>query len=136
MGASGRVNSTLQEVFRLINETTKHEDETTLQFSPASSALTEPNAPLQLITKHGLQRTISMRETPIRDHSSHLMGTVIVFHDITDQHRHQDEQQRISKLNSLRSIGRGALPMTSTICSQRFLVMSLSQNCGWFPKTL
>jgi signal transduction histidine kinase len=42
-----------------------------------------------------------MRETPIRDHSSHLMGTVIVFHDITDQHRHQDEQQRISKLNSL-----------------------------------
>ncbi|MDX2348297.1 MAG: PAS domain S-box protein, partial [Nitrospirota bacterium] len=91
----------LQEVFRLINETTKHEDEANLQYSPASSALTEPNAPLQLMTKHGLQRTISMRETPIRDHSSHLMGTVIVFHDITDQHRHQDEQQRISKLNSL-----------------------------------
>ena len=91
----------LQEVFRLINEATKQEDETTLQFSPASSALSEPDAPLQLITKHGLQRTISMRETPIRDHSSHLMGTVIVFHDITDQHRHQDEQQRISKLNSL-----------------------------------
>lgn len=90
-----------QEVFRLSHEASRHEDETTLQFSPASSALTDPNAPLQLITKHGLQRTISMRETPIRDHSSHLMGTVIVFHDITDQHRHQDEQQRISKLNSL-----------------------------------
>ena len=91
----------LQEVFRLSNEASQHEDEATLQFSSASSVLTEPNAPLQLITKHGLQRTISMRETPIRDHSSHLMGTVIVFHDITDQHRHQDEQQRISKLNSL-----------------------------------
>ncbi len=90
-----------QEVFRLSNEASKHEDEANLQFSPASSALTEPNTPLQLITKHGLQRTISMRETPIRDHSSHLMGTVIVFHDITDQHRRQDEQQRISKLNSL-----------------------------------
>jgi PAS domain S-box-containing protein len=90
-----------QEVFRLSHEASRHEDETTLQFSPASSALTDPNAPLQLITKHGLQRTISMRETPIRDHSSHLMGTVIVFHDLTDQHRQQDEQQRISKLNSL-----------------------------------
>jgi len=91
----------LQEVFRLNNEASRHEDEATLQFTPTSSSLTEPNATIQLITKHGLQRTISMRETPIRDHSSHLMGTVIVFHDITDQHRHQDEQQRISKLNSL-----------------------------------
>ncbi|MDH5427899.1 MAG: PAS domain S-box protein [Nitrospirota bacterium] len=91
----------LQEVFRITQENSPQRVESGLQFSPASSALTEPNSPLHLITKHGLQRTISMREAPIRDHSSHLMGTVIVFHDITDQHRHQDEQQRISKLNSL-----------------------------------
>ena len=91
----------LQDVFRLRNEAPNRGHEALLQFTPASSALTEPNAPNYLITKNGNQRTISMRETPIRDHNSHLMGTVIVFHDITDQHRHQDEQQRISKLNSL-----------------------------------
>ena len=95
------LNRPLQEVFHITNETSPHQDETALQFSPASSALTEHDSPLHLITKHGLQRTISMREAPIRDHSSHLLGTVIVFHDITDQHRHEDEQQRISKLNSL-----------------------------------
>ncbi|MCZ6800679.1 MAG: PAS domain S-box protein [Nitrospirae bacterium] len=91
----------LQEVFRLANNTSQHDNDAPLQFSPASSPLAESDTPHLLITKHGIQRTISMRETPIRDHSSHLMGTVIVFHDITDQHRHQDEQQRISKLNSL-----------------------------------
>ncbi|TFG66177.1 MAG: PAS domain S-box protein [Nitrospirales bacterium] len=95
------LNRPLQEVFRITNEASPHQDETALQFSPASSALTEHDSPLHLITKHGLQRAISMREAPIRDHSSHLMGTVIVFHDVTDRHRHQDEQQRISKLNSL-----------------------------------
>jgi PAS domain S-box-containing protein len=95
------LNRPLQEVFRITNEASLPQDETALQFSPAASALTEQDAPLHLITKHGLQRAISMREAPIRDHSSHLMGTVIVFHDVTDRHRHQDEQQRISKLNSL-----------------------------------
>jgi PAS domain S-box-containing protein len=95
------VTRPLQEVFRVTNETSNQKEHTALHFSPGSSALAEPDTPLQLMTKHGLQRTISMRETPIRDQSSQLLGTVIMFHDITDQHRHHDEQQRISKLNSL-----------------------------------
>ncbi|MDH5562193.1 MAG: PAS domain S-box protein [Nitrospirota bacterium] len=95
------VTRPLQEVFRLTNEDFKSEDHTTLPFPSSSSALTAEDSPLHLMTKHGLQRTISMRETPIRDHSSHLMGTVIVFHDITDLHRQEAEQERINKLNSL-----------------------------------
>jgi len=95
------ISRPLQDVFRLTNEIPNREMDEALQFSPASSALTETSSPKYLLTKNGVQRTISMRETPIRDHSSHLMGTVIVFHDITDQHRQLDEQQRISKLNSL-----------------------------------
>ncbi len=96
------ISRSLQDVFRLTTEGSSPGNEAAFQFSPStSSALTEPNTPKQLLTKNGIQRTISMRETPIRDHSSHLMGTVIIFHDITDQYRHQDEQQRISKLNSL-----------------------------------
>ncbi len=90
-----------QEVFRLIHETAKDEDEAALHFSPTPAALTDPNTPMQLMTKHGLQRTIAMRETPIRDHSGHLMGTVLMFHDLIDRQRKEDEQQRVSKLNSL-----------------------------------
>ena len=90
-----------QEVFRLIHETTKEEDEAALHFSPTPAAMTDPNTPMQLMTKQGLQRTIAMRETPIRDHSGRLMGTVIMFHDLINRQRQEDEQQRISKLNSL-----------------------------------
>ena len=95
------VTCPLQDVFRLTDERSLAEHDATLSFSQASAALHQPDAPQQIITKHGIQRTISMRETPIRDRNTHLIGTVIVFHDITDQHRHQDEQQRISKLHSL-----------------------------------
>lgn len=90
-----------QEIFRLTSERSKTEGGPSLQFSSTSFVLTEPDAPHLLLTKHGLQRTITMREGPIRDHSGHLMGTVIVFRDITDQCRQQEEQQRINKLNSL-----------------------------------
>ncbi len=95
------ISRPLQDVFRVTNKVLDREMDSTWKFSVGSSALPEPHAPQQLITKNGIQRTISLQETPIRDHSSHLIGTMIVFHDITDQHRHQDEQQRISKLNSL-----------------------------------
>ncbi|MCW5784430.1 MAG: response regulator, partial [Nitrospirales bacterium] len=71
------------------------------QITSRSLVLSEVDAPHQLLTKHGRQRKITLREGPIRDHSGHLVGTVIVFRDITDQSRHQEEQQRISKLNSL-----------------------------------
>ncbi len=91
----------LQEIFRLSSDGPKNEGGASLQFSSRSFVLAEPDAPHFLLTKHGLQRTITMREGPIRDHSGHLMGTVIVFRDITDQCRQQEEQQRISKLNSL-----------------------------------
>ena len=45
-----------QEVFRLIHETAKEEDEAALHFSPTPAALTDPNTPMQLMTKQGLQR--------------------------------------------------------------------------------
>ncbi len=91
----------VQEIFRLTSDSPKNDVEPFLQFSSRTLVLSELDAPHQLLTKHGRQRKITLREGPIRDHSGLLVGTVIVFRDITDQTRQQEEQQRISKLNSL-----------------------------------
>lgn len=72
-----------------------------MQFPSKTLVLSELDVPHQLLTKHGRQRRITLREGPIRDHSGLLVGTGIVFRDITDQIRQQEEQQRISTLNSL-----------------------------------
>ncbi|WP_447963061.1 PAS domain S-box protein [Nitrospira sp. Ecomares 2.1] len=90
-----------QEIFRLTGDSKKNDAEPSLQFSSRTLVLSELDAPQQLLTKCGRQRKITVREGPIRDHSGHLVGTVIVFRDITDQSRQLEEQQRISKLNSL-----------------------------------
>ncbi|GJL59326.1 MAG: hypothetical protein NPIRA03_21830 [Nitrospirales bacterium] len=90
-----------REIFRLTGDHQINDDEPSLQFSSRTLVLSELDTPHQLLTKHGRQRKITLREGPIRDHSGHLVGTVIVFRDITDQSRHQEEQQRLSKLNSL-----------------------------------
>jgi PAS domain S-box-containing protein len=90
-----------QEIFRLTSDNKNNDAEPTLQFSSSTLVLSEQDASQQLLTKYGRQRKITLREGPIRDHSGHLVGTVMVFRDITDQTRQQEEQQRISKLNSL-----------------------------------
>ncbi len=101
------VTRSLNEVFRLVNENPGQQETPTQQRFSASSTFVDSDFPRQLITKQGRQRTISLKETPIRDQHSHLMGTVIVFHDITDQHHRQEEQQRLSKLNSLGTLAGG-----------------------------
>lgn len=95
------LNRPLQEVFRLSSDPSIHQHSSATPYHAPTLALTQPEAPLVLLAKSGTQRTITMRETPIRNHQGHLWGTVIVFRDITDQFRQQEEQQRINKLNSL-----------------------------------
>ena len=94
-------NRPLQEIFRFTNEAPNNQQVASLPFHTPPFPLTQPETPLILLAKSGAQRTITMRETPIRDHQGHLWGTVIVFRDITDHFRQQEEQQRINKLNSL-----------------------------------
>jgi len=95
------INRPLQEIFRFTNEAAHDPHASTLPFHTPPQPLAQPETPLILLAKSGAQRTITMRETPIRDHQGHLWGTVIVFRDITDHFRQQEEQQRLNKLNSL-----------------------------------
>ncbi len=95
------LNRPFQDIFRLQSEKSNRDGQPQLQFQSSAWALNDVDSPCQLITKNGLQRTISMREAPLRDYSGHLTGTVIIFRDITDEWRQQEEQQRLSKLNSL-----------------------------------
>ena len=91
----------LQDVLRITHENRQSSEGSIPTFSPNPAILSDPDTPHTLTTRQGDQRTVILREAPIRDHSGHLMGTVILFRDITDHYRQQEEQQRMSKLNSL-----------------------------------
>ncbi len=91
----------LQHVLRITHESPQPSEGSTPMFSANPTVLSDPDTPHTLTTRQGEQRKLLLRETPIRGQHGHLMGTVILFRDITDQHRQQEEQQRKSKLNSL-----------------------------------
>lgn len=96
------IHRPLQEIFRIGTERASNQQVHALPFPAPTLPHGQPEElPSMLLTKTGSQRTITMRETPIRDHQGHLWGTVIVFRDITDHYRQQEEQQRLNKLNSL-----------------------------------
>jgi len=92
----------LREIFRVLEPSSAGSNgetapRTTMHLSP----LNEQDLPKTILAKDGTQRTIVLREGPIRDQQGQLIGSVLVFHDVTDQNREEAERQRISKLNSL-----------------------------------
>ena len=85
----------LEQVFRIVNEATHHTVE-----NPVTKALREgavvglANHTL-LIRKDGSARAIDDSAAPIRDASGGIVGVVLVFHDITERRRLEDERREL-----------------------------------------
>ena len=54
-----------------------------------------------LISRDGIQRSIADSGAPIRDQESRIIGVVLVFRDVTDQLRMEEELLKIRKLESV-----------------------------------
>jgi PAS domain S-box-containing protein len=54
-----------------------------------------------LVARDGTERAISNSMAPIRDSASKIVGVVIVFRDITEQRRREEERVRATKLESV-----------------------------------
>jgi len=94
-------NRPLREIFRILETSTGGKEEAASRTTMQLNSLNERDSPKTILAKDGTQRTIVLREGPIRDHQGQLIGSVLVFHDVSDRNREEAERQRISKLNSL-----------------------------------
>ncbi len=89
------------EVFRIINEKTGQKC-----LSPVFQVLdvgrtVEFTNPTALIAKDGTQRSIADSAAPIRDKESNVIGVVLVFQDVTNERKTEDELLKIRKLESV-----------------------------------
>jgi two-component system cell cycle sensor histidine kinase/response regulator CckA len=91
----------LKWVFRIVNEETGREVE-----DPATKVLREgvivglANHTI-LIAKDGTRRAIDDSGAPILDKKGNIIGVVMVFRDITERQRMEEELQKAQKLESL-----------------------------------
>ncbi len=91
----------LSEVFHVINEHTGERLETPVDKVIKTGKTVELQNSTVLIAKDGTRRIITDSSAPIRDRDSKIIGVVLVFSDITEKHKMEEELMKAQKLESL-----------------------------------
>ncbi len=91
----------LTEVFNIIHEQTRNPCD-----NPAEKVLTSGEIiglanHTTLIARNGRERKIADSAAPIRDREGRVIGVVLVFRDVTEKHRMEEELLKVKKLESV-----------------------------------
>lgn len=81
--ASHAANKPLEEVFKIINETTRKSVDNPLQRVLKEESITNLANHKILISKDGTEYCIKDSAAPIKDRNGEIIGAVMVFHDVT-----------------------------------------------------
>ena len=96
--AEGRL---VDEILNLVDQHTGARAESPVHKVLADGLPTTLPGHLALVDRHGAKRLVADSASPIRDATDTIVGSVLVFRDVTDQERIDAELRRASKLESL-----------------------------------
>jgi PAS domain S-box-containing protein len=86
-------NHALPEIFRIVNETTRAEVENPVSRVQRTGMVCDLANHTNLIRKDGSEISIDDSGAPIRDSNGKMIGTVLVFRDVTESKRSERELQ-------------------------------------------
>lgn len=101
------VGKSLKQVFRIVNERTRQPIENPVDAAARTGKTVGLTSDTVLITRDGKERIINESAAPIRDREGKIIGVVMVFQDITEKQRMEQEAQRAQKLESLALLAGG-----------------------------
>ncbi|PKL43641.1 MAG: hypothetical protein CVV41_07660 [Candidatus Riflebacteria bacterium HGW-Riflebacteria-1] len=91
----------LEEVFRIIHETTREPCTSPVAKVIASGEIVELANHTMLIARDGTERIIADSGAPIKDANNATIGVVLVFRDMTEKQKLLDALQRTDKLEAI-----------------------------------
>jgi len=91
----------LDEVFRIIDEISRKSHESPVDRVMKSGAVVELADHALLIARDGTERAVADSGAPIRDSQSRIIGVVLVFRDVTQSRKIQEEAFKARKLESI-----------------------------------
>ncbi|HUT54216.1 MAG TPA: PAS domain S-box protein [bacterium] len=91
----------LSEIFCLIDERTRERREDPVKRIIVSGAVLELEGQSVLRARDGSERLIADSGAPIKDRDSRIIGTVLVFRDVTEKRRMEEELAKADKLESV-----------------------------------
>lgn len=84
----------IEEVLKLFDSANNVEVENPVYQALRECRIIELNAEVKVLTKHGKSFHIADSAAPIRKKDGSLLGAIIVFHDITEQHKKQRDLEK------------------------------------------
>lgn len=94
-------NKPLTEVFHIINERTRKRCENPVEKVLSSGKNIGLANHTALIARDGTERSIADSGAPIRDKESRMIGVVLVFRDVTQSNKMEEELLKVEKLESV-----------------------------------
>jgi two-component system, cell cycle sensor histidine kinase and response regulator CckA len=91
----------LPEIFRIVNKNTRMPCEDPVKKIIDSAGMIEIESDTILIARDGAELIIADSGSPIKDKDSNIIGVVLVFRDVTEKKRIEDELRKTQKLESL-----------------------------------
>ena len=101
------VGRPLAEVFTVISETTREPVPNPVEKVLADGEVVGLGNGTILVTKDGSECSIADSAAPIRDREGSVVGVVLVFRDVTEERRRQEEHQKAQRLESLGRLAGG-----------------------------
>ncbi|MBU7046698.1 MAG: PAS domain S-box protein [Theionarchaea archaeon] len=101
------VGKQLNTVFYIVNEKTRLPCENPVDKVLFQGVIVGLGNDTVLISKDGTERVIADSGAPIRDKNSRIIGVVLVFRDITEKQKTEQELLRTQKLESLGNLAGG-----------------------------
>ncbi|MDR3405554.1 MAG: PAS domain S-box protein [Chthoniobacter sp.] len=97
----------LATVFQVLNERTRKRYTLAIQRIVEAGIAEGLDGPALMIGRDGSERLVESNAAPIRDRANGRIGAVVVFRDVTEKRRLDEEQQKADKLESLGVVAGG-----------------------------
>jgi PAS domain S-box-containing protein len=94
-------NKPLGEIFHILNEHTRKRHQTAIDRIVETGSVVGSATHSVVVSREGQERLIETSAAPIRDRLSRKIGVVLVFRDITERQRLEEERRKAEKLESL-----------------------------------
>lgn len=101
------IGKPVNEIFKIINEQTRELCENPVEKVIKSGEIVNLENHTILIAKDNTEKIIADSGAPIRDRNSKIIGAVLVFRDITEKSKTNQELQKSQKLESLGMLAGG-----------------------------
>ncbi len=99
--AEQAVGRKLLEVFNILNERTRKPCNNAIERIIETGAVVGTASQTLIVSREGTERLIENSASPIRDRNNRKVGVVIVFRDVTEKQKLEEERRKAEKLESL-----------------------------------